>query len=184
MPYDVQLDDVREACKLAHRFARRSGMLHFLDEWESAAVFGLGQAAVAFQPDEGVRFWTFAHARVVGAILDAARRSFPRGYRRSERRAAGQNGEAWQPPILLSLSKEVGGTYLIPSEDLPVGWEIEEHDEIERHARRLTPPVARVFRVHYARSRLQSRTARILGLCESRVSKALRDAHIALATAV
>jgi RNA polymerase sigma factor for flagellar operon FliA len=40
---------------------------------QSAALFGLYQAAVAWEPDRGVRFETFARHRIRGALLDELR---------------------------------------------------------------------------------------------------------------
>jgi RNA polymerase sigma factor for flagellar operon FliA len=54
-----------------------------LDELESAGLEGLVQAALRFDPTAGVPFRSFAHYRVRGAMIDAAREAAPAIRRRS-----------------------------------------------------------------------------------------------------
>lgn len=43
------------------------------DDLDAAALLGLAQAAQAFDPEAGVIFWTFAHRRIAGAMMDHIR---------------------------------------------------------------------------------------------------------------
>jgi RNA polymerase sigma factor for flagellar operon FliA len=54
-----------------------------VEELESAGFEGLVQAALRFDPTTGVLFKTFAHYRVRGAMIDAARDAAPEIRRRS-----------------------------------------------------------------------------------------------------
>lgn len=54
-----------------------------VDELLSAGHEGLVQAAMRYDPTEGVPFHAFAHHRIKGAMIDAARRAVPSVRRRS-----------------------------------------------------------------------------------------------------
>jgi DNA-directed RNA polymerase specialized sigma subunit len=51
------------------------------DEFESAALLALVEAAQAFDPTRGVKFTTFAHHRISGALRDLKRELYSRGGR-------------------------------------------------------------------------------------------------------
>jgi RNA polymerase sigma factor for flagellar operon FliA len=64
------------------------------DELHSAGCEGLIEAAQRYDPDSGVPFAGFAHYRVRGAMIDAARRAAPQVRRRSRALRALQASQA------------------------------------------------------------------------------------------
>jgi RNA polymerase sigma factor FliA len=76
---------------LVHHFARRvsghGGVELDVDDLVSAGVLGLLSAVMAFDPNRGYRFSTFAATRIRGAMLDELRRRdvAPRSVRRRQR---------------------------------------------------------------------------------------------------
>jgi RNA polymerase sigma factor (sigma-70 family) len=66
-----------EAIKLAKAFHARD-QRHGIDECESAAVFGLVEAAKNFEPSRGVDFWTYAKHSVMGMLKDLKRPKYHR----------------------------------------------------------------------------------------------------------
>lgn len=121
----------------ARRMARFAAMKvpHLADEFESAAMFALADAASRFEPERGLKFLSFATPRIRGEIQDVMRRQYMlTGARRMADR-----------PSILSLDEEAeGGEFakdvryrdLIASDDLPVGWELESEDEVRGLLRR------------------------------------------------
>lgn len=65
-----------------------------IDDLHSAGNEGLVEAALRFDPDAGVPFAAFAHYRVRGAMIDAARRAAPHVRRRSRALRALQASQA------------------------------------------------------------------------------------------
>jgi RNA polymerase sigma factor for flagellar operon FliA len=61
---------------LARRLVSRLPSLTY-DELQSAGYEGLVEAALRYDPREGVPFRAFAHYRIRGAMIDAARRAAP-----------------------------------------------------------------------------------------------------------
>lgn len=160
--------------KLAHRFARSCPRL--FDTALSAAMLGLCDAALRYAPDRGSRFKSFAHRRIVGAMLDSARMELPQGFRRQK--------DAARPALSLDAATETGETLagVVASGELPVGWEIESEDAVNALSRRLPVRHAQALRTFYTRADgvTHKLTGRLLGVCESRVSQMLTDAHKAL----
>jgi RNA polymerase sigma factor for flagellar operon FliA len=68
---------VEMARRLARKVARRVPRSILRDELESAALLGLTEAAVRYDPHRGEPFVAYAAKRVRGAILDELRRSDP-----------------------------------------------------------------------------------------------------------
>ncbi len=75
-------DVVPRVLGLARALAPRMSHVS-LEELQSAGYEGLVQAALRYQPEEGVPFGAFAHYRIRGAMLDLARRAAPEIRRRS-----------------------------------------------------------------------------------------------------
>lgn len=72
-----------------------SGVSHATaDELHSAGCEGLVEAALRYDPESGVPFAGFAHFRVRGAMIDAARRAAPQVRRRSRALRALQASQA------------------------------------------------------------------------------------------
>lgn len=137
------------------------------DELRSAAYLGLVEAARTFDPAIGVQFKTHAYLRIVGAMLDEARRTGSMGFGGSEPFVRGDD----EAPGLMSLDARVGDdgdSYAdrLDARDLPIGWETEWEDEVERLASLLPPDEGDVVRLLYlwADTAEQSAVASFLGL--------------------
>lgn len=100
---------------------------------EAAALFGLVLAARAFDPARGFAFAAFATPRIRGEIIDVSRMSMPKGFRRGTDGLqiislttvlAPDKGDRDYSPDGLRLSD------IIPSDELPVGWELESFDTV------------------------------------------------------
>lgn len=128
---------------IAGRSARRHPRL--ADDLESAAMLGLWEAAMKYDPGRGVREETYLLHRVNGAILDALRAARPKGFRR-DIEAAPNVGQ-------MSFFDEAEGLpeFLEPAaDDLPIGWELESIDAVERLCRSLPPKQSDAIRRHYS----------------------------------
>jgi RNA polymerase sigma factor (sigma-70 family) len=84
-PEALAAGHVAVAFRLAARLTRAAPWLR--DEAESAALVGLWEAALSFDPARGYRFSTHADRRIRGAVRDALRDWAPRGYQRAGQRA-------------------------------------------------------------------------------------------------
>lgn len=117
----------------ARRVAEYAAMKvpHLADELESAALFGLADAASRFDPGRGLKFLTFAMPRVRGEILDTMRRQY----------LLNGAGRSKDLPWIVSLEDKIDAGRDDPAEPLhyrdviasdegPVGWEIESEDEV------------------------------------------------------
>src|SRR6185312_13309331 len=128
MPFDLTDTEIRWAKRLAAHYARK--VPHMADEFEGAAMVGLVQAAISFDPARGFKFLTHATPRVVGQIKDEARGWMLQGYRR---------GRAEDTPHVVSLTgtrehpddgNPVSLTELLDSREEPVGSGLEWQDEL------------------------------------------------------
>lgn len=172
----VSLDDDRRALAAAHvglarhiarRAARRWPPL--AEEFRSAALLGLCQAAAAFDPGRGVRFTTFAGRRIGGAIAD-------------ERRAwYGHEGLKPRPAQVALGGRELRYEDPLAGDD-PVGWELEYHDALAGLAAWLASPgQVAAFRSMYGRADCLDcvGAGRALGISGTRASS-YRGAAVAL----
>lgn len=170
----LAMADRMGSCK-AHQIGRPE----LVDELVSAARLGLVQAARSFNPDRGATFKTWAWSRIQGAIIDELRTIGRRGFGGVGK--AARDGKALPDPLL--FSKELAWLdewhepltveEIVPSPDLPVGWELEYEDEVEGLARRTgTRLDGDVIRCMYqwADTRKMKDTAKFLGVSESRIS--------------
>lgn len=174
--YDVTAGDMDRARGIAAKFARK--VPHMADEFESAAMLGLAEAVLRFDPERhGTRFWTYAHHRVQGAIRDVARDSELLGYRRSWR---ARNPDEPVPGVVsadrsfsIDGNKPVRMADTLPSGDGPVGWEAEYRDEVAGLARRLPTHCAPAFRAFFGPvgGTTMKAASQIAGVSESRVSQ-------------
>lgn len=142
----------------------------FRDEAESAALWGLWQAAQSFDPARGPDFKTHASPRVIGAVRDEMRSAAPRGYRRPGQR----RGEA--VPAVYSLTVgdyDAAGAWSVAADAPPVGWEVEYTDWVESLARPLSPSQRPIFLALYLppEGRTHAAAAEVVGLTESGVGR-------------
>lgn len=138
------------------------------DEFESAALLALVEAAESFDPDRGIRFSTFARHRIRGALRDVQRSLVVSGWR----------DDASNAPCVGHLVPELEqhGRVLGIQPDAPVGEDLEQTEAIERWLRRLPPKHAAACRQIYLHGKSQGEAARTLGCSQSRLSYMHREA--------
>ncbi len=144
---------------------------HVTDEFDSAALMALVEAAQSFDAGRQVKFSTFARHRILGGLRDVQRRLRLRGWRVDRTRSKG--------PKLVSLSsrsEQNGRVLTCDLEDPPVGSEMEAVDEVERWLRKLPRRHASVCREIYLHGHSQLEAAERLGFSPSRLSCVHREA--------
>jgi RNA polymerase sigma factor (sigma-70 family) len=144
---------------------------HFWEEFESASLLALVEAAEAYQPGLNVKFSTFARRRIVGALVDVQREVC--ALNRPFEGAASPPPPPGGPP---SYDEHCGGRVLGIACEPPVGWDLEAREALERLFRSLPPRHAEVCRRIYLRGQTQSQAALEMGLAQSRLSCLHRDA--------
>ena len=73
MSYQISDTDIAQAQKLAFNWAARINM-NMLDDFTSAAYYGLTIAATKYEPTHGAKFMTYAYTRIKGECADLLRR--------------------------------------------------------------------------------------------------------------
>lgn len=138
------------------------------DEFESAAMMALVEAAEAYDPDRNVRFSTFARMRILGALRDVQRRVAPSGWR----------SDAAHAPLIgpLTNESELHGRVIGAEPDPPIGSESEAIEEIEAWFRKLPPRHAAACRQIYLHGKTQTDAAAALGCSQSRLCCLHREA--------
>lgn len=128
------------------------------DDFESAALAGLCDAARTFDPSKGVKFATFASNRINGALFDIYR-----------------DLSIWE-----SRFKEKGEAR--PNLAAPAKSEAERIEDLEWWTRKVSARQARILRLIYIQGLTQLEAAKAVGLAQSRVCDLHRDALRRLAT--
>jgi RNA polymerase sigma factor (sigma-70 family) len=145
------------------------------DDFESAALGALVEAAGTYRADRNVKFGAFARHRIFGALKDVQRSMLPYGYR----------FDAGHAPTLASLPPEPdgegAGRVLGADEAPPVGWDLENAELVEKVLRQLPARHARVFRLMYLHGYSQPRAAAAMGLSQTYISAIHRDGLALLA---
>jgi RNA polymerase sigma factor (sigma-70 family) len=132
------------------------------DEFESAALLALVEAAQSFDPSRNVKFSTFARYRIGGALRDVQRNLIIAGWRTDSLHA----------PIISSIrgDSEDQGRVLMTEPDAPVGSEMESMEFVEAWLRKLPPSHASVCRDLFINGSSQGETAERLNCSKSRLS--------------
>jgi RNA polymerase sigma factor (sigma-70 family) len=138
------------------------------EEFESAAMMALVEAAESFDPGRGVRFSTFARLRVVGALRDVQRRMGSTKWRVDDTHAVHEAAD------LTSL--EPIGEVLNTTPDPEVGREVDSLDAVEAWLKKLPPRHAAACRAIYVHGCNQAEAAARLGCSQSRLSYLHREA--------
>jgi RNA polymerase sigma factor (sigma-70 family) len=138
------------------------------EEFESAALMALVEAAESFDPGRNVRFSTFARLRVVGALRDVQRRMGSTKWRVDDSHAVHEAAD------LASL--EPIGEVINTTPDPEVGRDLESLDAVEAWLRRLPPRHAAACRAIYLHGCNQAEAAARLGCSQSRLSYLHREA--------
>jgi RNA polymerase sigma factor (sigma-70 family) len=132
------------------------------EEFESAALLALVEAAQSFDPTRNVKFATFARYRIWGALRDVQRGLVTAGWR----------GDMENAPIVshLTYGSEEEGLVLGSEPDRPVGETIDAVDFVEYWLRKLPSKHAAACREIYINGCNQGEAAERLGCSKSRLS--------------
>jgi RNA polymerase sigma factor for flagellar operon FliA len=158
---------------MARTLARRY-KLRCPDLWEdfdSASLLALVEAAETFDPERGVKFGTFARRRVLGALVDVLRARSART--RPVRKGILPEAVLTDRPALLETA---GGRVFGIEAEPPVGCELERHEFLERLIAALPPAEADACRRLYLLGQSQTEAAEELGVCQARLSQLHRNA--------
>lgn len=138
------------------------------EEFESAALFALVEAAQSFDPSRNVKFATFARYRIWGALRDVQRGLITAGWR----------GDLQNAPSVSSLTcdAEEHGTVVNSQPDRPIGQETEAVEFVETCLRRLPTKHAAACREIYLNGKTQGEAADAVGCSKSRLSYLHKEA--------
>lgn len=138
------------------------------EEFESAALLALVEAAQSFDPARNVKFATFARYRIWGALRDVQRGLITPGWRSDMENA----------PTISSLNfdSEEHGRVVNSEPDRRVGEEFEAVDYVEGWLRKLPVKHAAVCRHIYLNDRTQGEAAGRIGCSKSRLSYLHKEA--------
>jgi len=138
------------------------------EEFESAALLALVEAAQSFDPARNVKFATFARYRIWGALRDVQRGLITAGWR----------GDMENAPTVSSLSydAEEHGRVLGSEPDRRVGEEYEAVEFVENWLRKLPSKHAAACREIYLNDRTQGQAAGHIGCSKSRLSYLHKEA--------
>jgi RNA polymerase sigma factor (sigma-70 family) len=150
---------------LAQALARRAAQAcpAGRDEFESAALLALVEAAQSFDPSRKVDFATFARHRIRGALLNAQRELFS-----FTRRCRAENAPRFQP---LEHDSEVRGQVVASGVASPVGADLEAADAVENWLRKLPAMQSAAFRHIYLDGKTQEEAAALVGCSRSAMSR-------------
>ena len=132
-----------------------------IEEFDSAALLALVEAAQSFDPERGVKFGTFARFRILGALRDVQRMLGERGFRKDMPNARTYR---FVPGIAEA------GLLMLTSREEPQETEVDAAEQVEHWLKSLPPRHADACRKLYLEFKTQSQVAAGLGLAKSRVS--------------
>jgi RNA polymerase sigma factor (sigma-70 family) len=138
------------------------------DEFESAAMLALVEAAQSFEPSRNVKFPTFARYRIWGALRDVQRSLITAGWR-------GDPSGAPQINSLMQNAEELGRV-LGAMQDPPIGEELESREFLEHCFSKLPAKHAETCRQIYLHDKNQGEAALAVGCSKSRLSHLHREA--------
>jgi RNA polymerase sigma factor (sigma-70 family) len=131
-------------------------------EFESAALAGLVDAALSFEAERGVKFATYARWRIRGALLEAQREKVRSTF------AFGEGDLPW--PVNPALpGNHLGFLLASRPEELP-GIPLERRELLESWLGKLPARQAEVCRLIYFEGKTQGEAADAVGVSKSRVS--------------
>ncbi len=138
------------------------------EEFESAAMMALVEAAESFDASRNVRFSTFARLRIIGALRDVQRRMGHTKWRVDDAHSVqdGKDVSALEPY----------GEVVNTTPDPEVGTSLEQRDAVEAWLRKLPPKHAAACREIYLNGCNQVEAAQRLGCSQSRLSYLHREA--------
>jgi RNA polymerase sigma factor for flagellar operon FliA len=138
------------------------------EEFESAALMALVEAAESFDASRNVRFSTFARLRIVGALRDVQRRMGHTKWRVDDSHSVQDGGDV--------ANLETFGEVINTTVDPEIGASLESEDTVEAWLRKLPPKHAAACREIYLHGCNQVEAATRLGCSQSRLSYLHREA--------
>lgn len=137
-------------------------------EFESAALLALVEAAQSYDPERSVKFATFASYRIWGALRDVQRRLITAGWR----------GDIENSPTLtpLTYDAEEHGRVLGSEPDAPIGEALESAEFVESFFKKLPSKHAEACRQIYIHGKTQGEAADVVGCSKSRLSYIHKEA--------
>jgi RNA polymerase sigma factor (sigma-70 family) len=144
------------------------------EDFESAAMLALVEAAQVFDPTREIKFGTFARFRIIGALRDVHRDMLER---------SGWSPDQTEIPAIASLvpTMEEHGHVLGIQDQHEAGRDLELTEAAEAILRRLPKRHAEACRLLYIEGLNQEEAARRLGYSKSRLSYLHREAIVFLA---
>lgn len=155
---------------MAHQVARKwpAGA----DDFQSAAFLALVESAQAFDPLRGVSFATFARPRVRGALIDAQRGLFLKGWR-----GTAETRPRFEP---LTPDAESRGRVVGAQAEPPVGADVEAADAAEWWLKKLPAQHSTALRLIHVDGKTQAEAAELLGCSPATIHRINRDAPLRL----
>lgn len=138
------------------------------EEFESAAMMALVEAAESFDASRNVRFSTFARLRIIGALRDVQRRMGHTKWRVDDAHSVQDGTDV--------AALEAYGEVVNTTPDPEVGQDLEHSDAVEAWLRKLPPKHAAACREIYLNGCSQVEAAGRLGCSQSRLSYLHREA--------
>ena len=132
------------------------------EEFDSAALFALVEAAQSFDVSRNVKFATFARYRIWGALRDVQRALVTSGWKCDLENAPNITG--------LTYDSEERGRVLMAEPDRPIGQVYEGNEFVEKCLSNLPPKHATACREIYLNGKTQIEAANLLGCSKSRLS--------------
>ncbi len=132
-----------------------------VEEFDSAALTALVEAAQSFDPGRGVKFATFARFRIVGALRDVQRKLHALGYQRDM-----PNARTYR----FVPGMEERSMLMLTTPDAPAHELVDSVEEVEHWLSQLPARHATACREIYLKDRTQNQVATMFGCAKSRVS--------------
>lgn len=166
-------DLVLQYLPLARALARplKTHWPHVRDDFDSAALLALVEAAESFEPERNIKFATFARYRIVGALRDLQRAMIDRKSQYRDPSHTTNLNDIRSAPADRGRGRVIG-MEAAP----PVGAHLDRVDTLERCLRRLPSKHAQACRLLFLDGKTQVEAARILGFSQSRLSALRREA--------
>jgi RNA polymerase sigma factor (sigma-70 family) len=146
-------------------------------DWVAEAHLALCHAAAAYCARNGCSFWTFAYYRVHGAMIDCARRAYPKGFRpqHRDRTRGGDRPVPFVAPFAVAAAGTAGdpeawGVVLIAAAADPAAV-AEARDGVDRALRGLPEIDRSLLWWRFAEERTLGEIAARCGYTESNVKR-------------
>lgn len=174
-PEELAVEFLPLAMRIAGVWAKQFRWLR--DEFRSAAGMALWKCARRYRPERGQLFHNYVRKRVWGACQDACRDALPQGFRRKEH--AARRAGTPEPEFFAGIPDDHGrlSLDLLPSRELPVGWELESADAVDELTRKLTSRQRDAVRLYFLGAGMTlGRVGKVMGCAESNVCVLVRYA--------